>query len=383
MKKRDEDKSTKVHSQSHSQSVVESDLNRAGEDHPQRPEAVAESVTQTAMEVDEPTTVPVKTKPTPRVILDRGVDSHFHLDRLARRVRGEKFMCKSMALSSVLQEASPKNPPLLQLQMAVASFCDRPFQLRLQKEMRAEKDKSRTLLEDLQRDPRLRLSFGLHPKCVSPLIFRVTEEAKRLKMLLSLPNTVAFGEVGLDYTEPEADWQEQRLFLEQLLGLMKGSLDQIPVVVHCRENNIPKRSARDDLCGILETYLGRDQEIQLHYFNGKLEDVEFWLNAFPNAHFSVSGMVGRFNQEQKEALVRIPPERLLLETDAPFCPLLASGTEIMRRPYSTPYTIDLVATCVGRILKKTRAEVLKITTQNAQRFFRSLAGRYCPDGWNG
>ena len=307
---------------------------------------MAESVTQTAMEVDEPTTVPVKAKPTPRVILDGGVDSHFHLDRLARRVRGEKFM----ALSSVLQEASPKSPTLLQLQMAVASFYDRPFQLRLQKEMRAEKDKSRTLLEDLQRDPRLRLSFGLHPKCVSPLIFRVTEEAERLKMLLSLPNTVAFGEVGLDYTEPEADWQEQRLFLEQLLGLMKVSLDRIRVVVHCRENNIPKPSARDDLCGILETYLARDQEIQLHYFNGKPEDVEFWLNAFPNAHFSVSGIVGRFNQEQKVALARIPPERLLLETDAPFCPLLASGTEIMRRLYSTPYTIDLVATCVGRIL---------------------------------
>ena len=104
--------------------------------------------------------------------------------------------------------------------------------------MRAEKDKRRPLLEDLQRDPRLRLSFGLNPECVSPLIFRVTEEAERLKKLLSLPNTVAFGEVGLDYTEPEADWQEQRLFLEQLLGLMKGSLDRIPVMVHCRENNI-------------------------------------------------------------------------------------------------------------------------------------------------
>ena len=42
--------------------------------------------------------------------------------------------------------------------------------------------------------------------------------------------------------------------------------------------------------------------------------MEFWLNAFPNGHFSVRGIVGRFNQEQKEALARIAPERLLLET---------------------------------------------------------------------
>ena len=99
----------------------------------------------------------------------------------------------------------------------------------------------------------------------------------------------------------------------------------------------------------------------------------FWLNAFPNGHFSVSGIVGRFNQEQKEALARIPPEGLLLKTDAPYCPLLASGTDVTRRPYSTPDTIDLVATCIGRILNKTRAEVLKMTTQNAHRFSKALA----------
>ena len=51
---------------------------------------------------------------------------------------------------------------------------------------------------------------------MSPLIFKVTEEAERLKKLFSLLNTVASGEVGLDYTEPEADWQEQRLSLESL-----------------------------------------------------------------------------------------------------------------------------------------------------------------------
>ena len=66
------------------------------------------------------------------------------------------------------------------------------------------------------------------------------------------------------------------------------------------------------------------------------------MNAFPNGHFSVSGIVGRFTRNRKRlwpAFLRRgsywrqtrrsvhcwPPERLLLETDAPFCPLLASG----------------------------------------------------------
>ena len=133
----------------------------------------------------------------------------------------------------------------------------------------------------------------------------------------------------------------------------------------CREN-IPKRSVRDDLGEILGKCLERDHEIQVHcYFNGKPEDVEFWLNAFPNAHFSGGGVVGKFGQDQKEALAHIPPNRLLLETDAPFCPLVVSGTS---------YSMDLLATCVGKVLK-TRAEVLKTTTQNTHCFFKPPAGR--------
>ena len=316
-------------------------------------------------------------------------------------------MGKSMALSSVLKEASPRSPSLLELQMAVSSFCDRPFQLRLQKEMRASINQSmfyfmsvhsKVLLDQNNNETKTSNNKNRHGRTerrrywttckgipgrgcllgytpsVSPLIFKVTEEAERLKKLLSLSNTVAFGEVGLDYTEPEADWQEQRLFLEQLLWEMKGPFDKLPIVVHCRES-IPKRSVRDDLGEILGKCLERDHEIQVHcYFNGKPEDVEFWLNAFPSAHFSVGGVVGKFNQDQKEALARIPPDRLLLETDVPFCPLLVSGTEVIRRPYGTSYSMDLVATCVGKVLK-TRAEVLKTTTQNTHRFFRPPAGR--------
>ena len=224
----------------------------------------------------------------PPVRLDNGVDLHFYLDRLAKRIRGEKYMDKSIALPSVLQEACPKCPPLLRLQISVACFSDRPFQLRPQREMRVGKDKRTPILEDLQRDPRPRLSFGLPPKQVPP-IQKVAEEAKKLKELPSFPKTAAFGEIGLDYTEHEADWQDQRVFLEQLLFLLKDSLVDMPIVVHCRENVIPRRSAREDLCSILSAALPKEQYLQVHYSNGTPEDARHWLNAFPNTFLFIVG----------------------------------------------------------------------------------------------
>ena len=149
--------------------------------------------------------------------------------------------------------------------------------------MQAGKDKRTPILEDLQRDLRLRLSFGLHPKQFPP-IQKVAEAAKRLKELLSLPKTVTFGEVGPDYTGQEANWQDLRVFLEQLLFLLRNALAHMPIVVHCL---IPKRSAREDFCTILSAVLGKDEYRQIHYFNGKPGDVKHWLKVIPNTFFYI------------------------------------------------------------------------------------------------
>ena len=57
---------------------------------------------------------------------------------------------------------------------------------------------------------------------------------------------------------------------------------------------------RDDLCEIQGHRLTWDHDIQVHYFNGKSADVEFWLIAFPNTHRIVSGVVGRFIQTKRK-----------------------------------------------------------------------------------
>ena len=62
------------------------------------------------------------------------VDTHFHLDQLARAVRRKEEQGKSMSLASVLADVFRRSKlpiHVINLQYAVASFCDLEFYLRL------------------------------------------------------------------------------------------------------------------------------------------------------------------------------------------------------------------------------------------------------------
>ena len=90
------------------------------------------------------------------------VDTHFHLDRLARAVRRKEEEVKSLSLASVLVDVSrPTKPPIhaTNLQYTVESFCDLEIHTRLD-----WGPQKKRLREDLQNDPRVRLGFGVHPK---------------------------------------------------------------------------------------------------------------------------------------------------------------------------------------------------------------------------
>ena len=116
------------------------------------------------MEVNEPVTVPVTAKPTPRVTLD----SYFRLDRLARRVRGEKFMSKSMALSSVLQEASPRSPPCFSFRWRWLHFVIAPFNCDYKKRCGQRKTKECRYWRTYKGTPGCGCSLGYTPSVCHP-----------------------------------------------------------------------------------------------------------------------------------------------------------------------------------------------------------------------
>jgi Tat protein secretion system quality control protein TatD with DNase activity len=187
----------------------------------------------------------------------------------------------------------------------IANYCDLRGRQQL---LQAYKRQHLAWLE-LQDDPRLKLSFGLHPK----LCHKNREEGwldnqiGLLKQFLRVPGVVALGEIGLDYSGcPVQEHEKQITALERILRDMAPLLHGRAVVLHLRDQEAPRRlpdpsyKAHDDILALLlklvrERVLRDDQAFQLHCFQGpqRVSLVERWLASFLRTHFSIGGAVAR------------------------------------------------------------------------------------------
>ena len=133
-----------------------------------------------------------------------------------------------------------------------------------------------------------------------------TEAARvgELRELLRHPRAVAVGETGLDYHHRFATPAEQRRLFDAQLALA-DELDS-PVVIHSRD-------AEADTAAALAGFRGT---VVLHCFSspGLLDP------ALERGYFvSFAGnLTYPRAQELREAAVRVPDDRLLVETDAPY-----------------------------------------------------------------
>jgi TatD DNase family protein len=120
--------------------------------------------------------------------------------------------------------------------------------------------------------------------------------------------TVAIGEIGLDFKEGTPDQTVQRRFFEEQLQL---AVDLgLPVIVHSRfavAESLNAISHFASLRGVMHCFGGTPLEVEQAVAMGLC--VSFTGNiTYPGA------------QETRKALKACPPERLLLETDAPYMP---------------------------------------------------------------
>lgn len=178
-----------------------------------------------------------------------------------------------------------------------------------------------------------------------------------LRQFAKDPKCIAIGECGLDYFRlPDDDIdgykaKQKDTFISQINLAIELNL---PLIVHIRDAN-------EDSLKILKEYEDRLVGGVLHCFNAS----PILLELSSKFYYGIGGVLTFKNGKKLvEILPKIPLDRLVLETDAPYL-----TPEPHRGKRNEPAFTTYVADKMADILGMSRDEVESLTTQNANRLF--------------
>ncbi|XP_073431040.1 putative deoxyribonuclease TATDN2 [Dendrobates tinctorius] len=151
-------------------------------------------------------------------------------------------------------------------------------------------------------------AFGCHPHFAQYYDKYLHED---MMMALRHPKAIAFGEMGLDFSHKcSTEIADQITVFEKQLKLVVP-LGK-PLVIHCR-------GADKELFKILKKWLPRDYKIHRHCFTGSYDVIEPFLKEFPNMMVGFTAVLTYPSAvEPRDAVTKIPLDRLIVETDAPY-----------------------------------------------------------------
>jgi TatD DNase family protein len=194
----------------------------------------------------------------------------------------------------------------------------------------------------------LHATAGVHPHQAD----RPGAALDRVRELLEDPRVVAVGETGLDYYYDNAPRKRQRELFERHFELASDS--GLPLVVHSRD-------ADEDTAAMIRDF-GDGVTGVLHCFAGGVSLFDAGVEA--GWYVSFSGLVTFPSYETRDLAAAVPPDRLLIETDAPY---LAPVPHRGRR--NEPAYVVEVARAVAGIRGEPLDELAALTTRNARAFY--------------
>ncbi len=195
-------------------------------------------------------------------------------------------------------------------------------------------------------------TVGVHPHEAA----RVPEaDWAAAERLASDPRIVAVGETGLDFHYDHSPRPAQQEAFRRSLAMAKRAAK--PLVVHVRE--------ADDAC--VEALRAEGVPAAggvIHCFTGGWERARAYLDL--GLFLSVAGVLTfRSADDLRDAVRRIPHDRLFIETDSPFlAPIPYRGKR------NEPAYVAKVAEKVAELWGTSIEEVGRITGENAKRFLR-------------
>jgi len=168
---------------------------------------------------------------------------------------------------------------------------------------------------------------------------------------------VAIGETGLDYFRLEGDlsWQRERFITHIRAARQTG----LPLIVHTRQ-------AREDTIRILEEEQAQSVGGVMHCFTESWEMAQASMAL--GFYISFSGIVTFKNaQELQETAIKVPLDRLLIETDSPYlAPVPYRGKR------NDPSLVLHVAEKIAELRGISVDEVAQASTDNFYRLFSKI-----------
>lgn len=204
-------------------------------------------------------------------------------------------------------------------------------------------------------------SVGVHPT------EQVAEEATldELIKLAQHPKVVALGETGLDYfrenTQQELQQHRFRQHIRAAIAVNK------PLIVHTRQ-------AREDTLRLLKEEGAQQVGGVLHCFTEDLSMAEAAIKE--NFYISFSGILTFKNATDLKAIAqKLPLDRILIETDAPYL-----TPQAFRGKPNQPAYVRYVAECLAQLRACSLDKIAEQTTLNFFTLFKQAQQNASVDG---
>jgi len=195
---------------------------------------------------------------------------------------------------------------------------------------------------------------GIHPHDASTASPAALQE---LAALARSPEVRAVGECGLDFDRDFSPRPAQEAAFEAQLELA-AELKR-PLFLH-------ERAAHDRFLAILSRARPRLGPAVVHCFTGGARELDAYLAL--DLHIGITGWIcdDRRGAGLRPLIARIPADRLMIETDAPFLlPPAAKAAGRRNEPAFLLHVLETVASAAGRPPDQVAAE----TTRTAEAFF--------------
>ncbi|MFH2232405.1 MAG: TatD family hydrolase [Patescibacteria group bacterium] len=235
---------------------------------------------------------------------------------------------------------------------------------------------SRSAIELAESSDLVWAAVGYHPDhCTSSHVDEDEGEVHdfSLKQIETLAHSskrvVAIGEIGLDFHHIDKEWNlddakeaQKKVFIEQL---QLANDMNLPVIIHCRD-------AYEELAQVIQDRATAGFKVRgvMHCFGQSWDVAKIFLDL--GLHLSFTGTI-TFKPRAKDdpakhvhrVIEMMPEERLMIETDAPWL-----APDPFRGKRNEPIYVEHIAKKVAELRGMTFEQVAKLTTKNAEEFFR-------------